>query len=215
MVAPSEIVPAERTGWPSDLLARPAAQRTRAEVTAAQDAWTRTRHAALVAELSRGPSPTPNAPLVAAAVVAHWARETGWGLAEWRYNLGNIKAYASWHGQRQQLPDGLWYRAFTSLDEGVANTVALLRAPLYAAAWARLVAQPTDAAGWYDALMRAGWHPWSQSALNDYRDVYARVCRVLGLSTLPNPAPTSAPTSARAVAAVALGAAALAARMTL
>lgn len=212
-----QIVPAQHTGWPADLAEMPRARRPHAAVLAAQDEWVRSRYAALLAELTRTGAATPErAAEAAAAVVTHWARETGWGASEWDFSIGNIKAYANWNGLRQTLPDGLSYRAYASLEEGVRNTLGLLLAPLYRAAWDRLASGQTDAVGWYDALMRAGWHPWTQAALDDYRGVYTRVRRVVGLAPAPTATPhATAPTAARGVAAIALGTAALAAAITL
>ncbi len=75
-----------------------------------QTAWTRTRTAALQAlgvDLQ-----------TAVSVVAHWARETGWGRAEYNFNIGNIKDTAAWTGAAQVLPDGLVYRAYADLGSG-------------------------------------------------------------------------------------------------
>lgn len=153
------------------------AQLVTAQRTGGTDAhaWTATRFSALRDFLTaaRGLD-AARAAAVAAAVVAHWARETGWGRAEWLYNVGNIRAFHGWTGRYQVLPDGLSYRAYATLRDALADTVALLEAPRYRAAWDQLAADG-DGARWYDALMRAGWHPWSQASVDEYRAVRATV----------------------------------------
>lgn len=152
------------------------AQRVSAQHTGGADAraWTVSRFAALRDFLAARGLDAARAAAVAAAVVAHWARETGWGRSEWLYNVGNIKAFRGWTGLYQVLPDGLSYRAYQSLRDGVADTVALLESPRYRAAWDQLAADG-DGARWYDAIMRAGWHPWAQESLDEYRAVRAMV----------------------------------------
>lgn len=159
-----------------------------------QTAWTRSRYAALVDVLRGLGVASPEN--VAAAVVAHWARETGWGRSEWWFNVGNIKDTSGWTGDGQVLPDGLAYRAYPDLASGVRDTVALLRAPRYAPAWNYLVTTG-DGLGWYNLLMHAGWHPWTQTALDEYASIRARVGRLVNaaapvvsplLSTAPAPA---------------------------
>ncbi len=160
-------------------------------------AWTLSRYNALLGVLqSRG---VTNAPNVAAAIVAHWARESGYGRGrdrdgngtrdggEYRYNVGNIKDSAAWHGDGQILPDGLAYRAYPDLASGVADTVALLTNTRYGDAF-NYLASTDDAHGWYSRLMTAGWHPWSQGALDQYDSILNTVRRTVSLAPVAPPA---------------------------
>lgn len=166
MAAPV-IVPATRTGGSGSGTDR--------------DAWIRSRHGALAAELAaRG---VGNAHAVAIPIVAHWAEETGWGRAEYNYNIGNIRnvgqcprAHLIQGGDDAQPRP---YCAFSSLNEGVARTLDLVTAPRYTAAFAHLTATG-DGLGWFDRLLRAGWHPWSQSSVNDFVSIQSRVARTVG-----------------------------------
>jgi hypothetical protein len=159
--------------------------------------WVRSRLAALEALGVQ--------PAAAVSVVAHWARETGWGRSEYGFNIGNIQDSPAWTGARQQLADGLWYRAFPSLAAGVRSTHALLLAPRYLPAWTYL--QTTgDGLGWYDRLMRAGWHPWSQTALDEYRQIRARVASLAGLASPPAPPRSSGASGALVALVLFLGA---------
>ena len=154
-----------------------------------RDAWVRTRHAALVAELRR--RGYGNAWTLAMAPVAHWGNEVAWGRAEYDYALGNVRSVGQCplahmlQGSDDPVPRP--YCAHRSLDEGVARTLDLILAPRYAAAWQYLTATG-DAVGWYDRLIRAGWHPWSAEAVADYRSQLARVVRTVG----PEPASSGA-----------------------
>lgn len=168
-----------------------------------QGAWTRSRYASLVSALRA--EGIAYAEEIAADIVAHWARETGWGRSEWRFNIGNIKDTAAWRGDGQTLPDGLHYRAYADLDSGVRDTLALLRATRYQGAW-RYELQTHDGLGWYDQLMRAGWHPWSQNALTEYASIRARVGRLVGLAAPPAaPPPVSSGGGAAALFAAFVG----------
>jgi len=146
-----------------------------------RDAWIRSRHAALVAELRR--RGYGNAWALAMAPVAHWAEETGWGGHEYDYAIGNVRSVGQCplahmlQGGDDAVPRP--YCAYRSLDEGVARTLDLILAPRYAAAWQHLTSTG-DAVGWYDRLIRAGWHPYSPEAVNDYRSQLARVARTVG-----------------------------------
>lgn len=162
-------VPAERTG-----------------VGLSLEAWTRSRHAAAFdAVLARGVD-RATAWRVATALLGHWSIECGWGRAEWRFNVGNVKVGA-WTGPVQRLPDGLLYRAYGDLTAGAEDSVRLASGGRYAEAWGYLLASG-DAVGWYDRLMRAGWHPWSEEALATYRSTSARVASIVGATPPPAPA---------------------------
>lgn len=151
----------------------------RAEVAAGRTggtdahAWTRSRYLATVNALA-GLGITGNTVrAMAIALVAQWARETGWGRNEWNYNVGNIKAM-NWSGDYHRLNDGSFYRSFPTLAEGIANALALHQSSRYRAAWDYLRSSG-DAVGWYDRIMRAGYHPWSEEALTDMRSIASRV----------------------------------------
>ena len=147
-----------------------------------RNAWITTRHAALVSELQR--IGVHNAWQAASAIQAHWADETGWGRAEYGYNIGNIRASGSacssahlLQGSDDTTPRP--YCDYPTLAAGVAATVALLRHPRYATAWSYLLATG-DGPGYFDRLLRAGWHAWSQASLDAYRSELAHVERIVG-----------------------------------
>lgn len=145
--------------------------------------WTRTRHAAAFDVLLARGLARPEAWAAATALLGHWSIECSWGRAEWRFNVGNIKPGSAWRGPVQTLPDGLVYRAYDTLPAGVEDAVNLAAGtgsnPAYADAWRYLLATG-DGVGWYDRLMRAGWHPWSEGALDAYRSTWARVRSIVG-----------------------------------
>ena len=148
-----------------------------------RDTWTRTRHAAAVDVLRARGMSAPLAWTVASALLGHWAIECGWGRSEWRFNVGNVKPSSAWRGAVQVLPDGLTYRAYDTLEQGVADAIDLAAGtrsnPAYAPAWQHLLTTG-DGVGWYDRLMRAGWHPWSEEALATYRSTWSRVAATVG-----------------------------------
>ena len=88
------------------------------------------------------------------------------------------------------------YCDYPSLEAGVSATLNLILAPRYAAGWSRFVADG-DAVGWFDRLLRAGWHPWSQASVDSFRSEYARVQRTVG--AMP---PSSSGTGMGAVVAI-------------
>ena len=169
MAAPT-IVPLTRTGGSG--------------TGADRDAWIRTRHAALVAELRR--RGYGNAWTLAMAPVAHWGDEVAWGRAEFDYAPGNIRNVGqcplAHMLQGSDDPTPRPYCAYRSLDEGVARTLDLIlsRTPHnYGAAWDYLAAggAPDE---WFARLLRAGWHPYSDASVASFRSEYARVARTVG-----------------------------------
>lgn len=160
-----------------------------------REAWTRTRHAAAVDVLTRRGLSLPEAWAVATALVGHWAVECGWGRAEWGFNVSNVKPHTAWTGPVHRLSDGLLYRSYTSLADGVADSIGLAAGtgsnPAYAAPW-RYLLETGDAQGWYSRLLCPpdasacppstgnGWHPWSGPALATYRSTYARAASIVG-----------------------------------
>lgn len=110
------------------------------------------------------------------AVVAHWARETGWGRFEWNNNPGNIRAIG-WPGPRVWLTgrDGaLDYRAYPSIDAGARDYWRLVsQTRRYAPALEHLRrGRPVE---WYDALLRAGYSAHTPQAIDEFRRIYARL----------------------------------------
>jgi len=162
-----------------------------------RDAWIRTRHAALVAELER--RGIDNAWNLAMAPVAHWGDETGWGRAEYGFNIGNIRAVGQCpnahllQGGDDSVPRP--YCDYPSLEAGVSATLNLILAPRYATGWSQFVADG-DPVAWFERLLRAGWHPYSVESVNSFRSEYARVRRTVGT------APPSAGTGMGAVVAI-------------
>lgn len=180
-------------------------------LSAARTQWVKDVHAAAVRELLRRGLALLVAWWCALALVSHWARETGWGSSMHGNNVGNIRGGGGWTGPTvtQQGSDdpagGAPYRAYPTLDEGVAATLALaVDGRRYAPAWVALVAScdrgpyavrygdgeasvGADAVTWYAALMRAGWHPYSDASLNDYRGVVQTVARIVGTPPVASP----------------------------
>lgn len=170
-----------------------------------RDAWIRSRHGALVAILrAQG---VANAWAVASGIVPHWGDETGWGRAEYGHNVGNIRQTSACpnahliQGSDDAVPRP--YCDYATLDEGMRATVALLHAQRYAAAWNYLLLTG-DGVGYFDRLMRGGWHAWSQESLDSYRSEYSRVVRTVG----PDPGGSATSAWVYALLAVAFGTAA-------
>jgi hypothetical protein len=90
-------------------------------------------------------------------VATHLAIETGWGQASWNNNLGNIKFYGN-DGPFYVLRDNLQftdrYVSYPSIEAGLGGYLTLLKKPLYAAAWSKLLAGDI---AWYTALGLAGY----------------------------------------------------------
>lgn len=112
------------------------------------------------------------------AILAHWARETGLGRAEWNYNPGNIRAIG-WGGARVWLRgrDGtLDYRAYASIEEGARDYWRLMNTPRYRGALDLLRAgRPVD---WYAAILRAGYSAQSDQALREFAALLRRITNV-------------------------------------
>lgn len=157
-------------------------------------AYVKARHAAAVAVLREMGIGAVIAWAMAIALVAHWVREGGWGRNEWRFNVGNIRA-RGWDGETVLLkggddPEPRPYRAYTSAEEGVRDAIRLASTGpttrarpqgIYRPAWEHLLASGgTDGLGWYDRLMKAGWHPWSQDGLDEYRSIHRTVSGFVG-----------------------------------
>lgn len=167
-------------------------------------AWVREVHASAARTLVARGLGAAAAWWCALAFVSHWVRETGWGDRMAGNNVGNIRASRGWTGPTvtQRGSDdpegGAPYRAYATLDEGAAAAIALAAdGSLYRAGFAALVASCSggpyvvryegreasigaDAVTWYAALMRAGWHPYSEASLEDYRGVVVPVAGIVG-----------------------------------
>lgn len=178
---------------PADVRARTCSGRTtcrtRTEDTAAErDAWLRDRYALLLA--STGSS------RVAAALLAHYARETGWGRDEHNFALGNIRwtgTGPAFYQQGGDDPEPRPYRAYDSAEDGVRDAVRLASSGRYAAGYQRLLAGASEAE-WYSRLMApadgvAGWHPYSDVGLREYVSILGTVRSILGLAPAPQPSP--------------------------
>lgn len=166
-----------------------------ARPTAAERAsWARRWIAALGQEYQRRGIDPDRARFAAIANVAHLAREAGWGRAEYNHAPGNAKCQGAvdppgqgWEGACHRLPDGQWYRAFAD-DGAFARDYVDLTVDRYREAWAILSREPTTietAVRWYGALMRGGYHPWSQGAEDEYRRIVASVAAMAGEAVPP------------------------------
>ncbi len=135
-------------------------------------AWIITRGQALFNALLRRGLSFELACIAVPAILTHWIRETG-ATAEYNNNPGNIRAFGN--GARMLL-GGLDYRAFDSIDDGADAYLQVLerryRKPLH-----ELLTRHVTPVGWYDATMRAGYHPWSPQALTEYQQIYSRLTR--------------------------------------
>lgn len=110
-------------------------------------------------------------------IVAHWMREVGptddgrparpsHYTREFRYNVGNLTAGRNYPGQwfalttsgviRRGLP-GLKYRAYETLEDGVADYVHLVSRGIYSDAWVYMLEHPDDVAEWNVRVVSAGY----------------------------------------------------------
>jgi hypothetical protein len=196
---------------------------TRAEdTTSMRRAWVVSRHRAIAAAILEQGVPLDRAWSMAHAICAHYVRECGWGRSEWNYGVGNIR-WTEGFPKAHLLTGGddngpRPYRAYDSLAEGVRDAVRLARTGpvrrngdprgIYAPAWDFLLGGG-DAVGWYDKLMRAGWHPWSQAGL----DEFASIVRTVRAWTGERPPAGGAAMLAAVLAAAAVVAALVAAKV--
>ncbi len=171
-----------------------------------REAWVRSRHgAAYNVLLGRGLEPSL-AWWVAATLVAQWLRETGGGRNEWGCSEGNIRATAAWTGAVQYLQGGddareAPYRAYPTepnCETGVADAIRLaIDGRLYHPAYLRLLASasggpyivgssahqyavPLDSVQWMSDVLHAGWSPWSEAAIDEYRSIAGTVAGIVG-----------------------------------
>jgi hypothetical protein len=163
--------------------------RARSEDTAQERAaWVRDRYARLAA--------ATGSPRVAAALLAHYVRETGWGRSEHNFALGNIRwtgTGPAFYQQGDDDPQPRPYRAYEDAGDGVRDAVRLASSGRYAAGYQRLLAGGSEAE-WYSRLMQpadgvAGWHPYSDASLEEYVSILGTVRGILGLPAAPQPSP--------------------------
>lgn len=127
------------------------------------DDWRRERYALARQWLtSHG---VPHASAVAAAVVAHWALETGNGQSEFHYNVGGIHAHGD--GGRYFAANDAGvpseFAAYDSARSGVDAYLSLIsRVKRYAPAWA-LLTKSADSADWIVELGRDGYYGADQN----------------------------------------------------
>lgn len=107
------------------------------------------------------------------AVISQWALESGWGqskLASEYNNLGGIKAFANWKGQKVDMPTyekdrterlSQPFRVYPSLDDYAADYVAILSNPRYT-----LARGTNTVSDFGTALTKAGY---SQDSVDSYR----------------------------------------------
>jgi len=100
---------------------------------------------------------------VALSVLAQWALETDTGRAEWNWNVGNIKPIPGSKEPRIDLGSAGFFRAYDSLEDGVAAYLSLVQNAHYAECWAKLEADPLSDA-WVRCLGAKGYYPSSQDA---------------------------------------------------
>lgn len=149
-------------------------------------------------------------PQASMAACACWALETGWGRAEWNFNVGNIHANG-WPGDSAVLSNGEEIRVYPSVEAGIADWWRLVvEAPRYESAEAAfLTDHGTDweyLLGWSE-LRRAGYGGSGTNAREAWQ-IYNRVRSSLGFQALPEaqfaafsarwwmPGSTTAPTPA-------------------
>ena len=171
-----------------------------------REQWVRSRHAAAVKALEDIGIPYAQAWWVAVALMGHWSREVGAdGHAELDCAVGNIRASTDYplvhylQGSDDVRPAP--YRAYPAdpnCEAGVADSVrlaaqgsryrpvmqALLASesggPYVVTYGSRSIAFPIDAENFYRRLMLAGWHPYSDAAMAEYRGTVTSVARIVG-----------------------------------
>lgn len=125
-----------------------------------------------------------------AAIGALFAWETGRGAKMWNFNVGNVKAFASWAGDFYQYIGSNW-RAYPQLDAGAADALRLLTSSRYSKAWSELeagdayrAALELGAAGYYEADP-AVYSAGVDSIAKEYeRESLPEVCSMRGVMDL-------------------------------
>jgi hypothetical protein len=127
--------------------------------------WTQARYDAAVAYLEKywGSALTEEGIHDAAlSVVAHWSLETGSGVAEYNFNVGNIHAVGSqtWFGSGDTGESGRAYTAsfaaYPSIDAGVEAYFKLLENG-YPSCMTKLTNAPSSA-DWFRCLGERGYY---------------------------------------------------------
>jgi len=91
---------------------------------------------------------------VAEAIFAQWAFETAYGRGEWNFNVGNRIALAG--DPAVDLGKAGYFKAYDTLDAGVAEYLTLVQSSRYAQAWTMLHAAPRSSA-WIRQLVLSGY----------------------------------------------------------
>jgi hypothetical protein len=140
--------------------------------------WARSRGGVLLRLLIARGLPSAVAFAVTTVPLAHLWREVGGGRYEFDNNPGNIKATSRWRGfaaYRTNVVDGRQpYRAYASITEGLDAYLRHLENARYGRALAELIAE-RDGERWYASVMRAGYHPFSDEALREWRSIHRRI----------------------------------------
>ncbi len=163
-------------------------------------AWLRARYPELLFALVRSGAPLDLAYQLARVIVTLWNQESGSGRGERNFNAGNLHgtgtpdAGEGWNGDVYQGTDAaelggtqvpVRFRAYGSAADAAADTIQLLTAGVYRPAWADLAtalatnhdpaAEEAAARAWYDAITRAGYHPWVASSTDEFVRLWQRL----------------------------------------
>jgi hypothetical protein len=150
--------------------------------------------AAFIADVSGAFMRQGLAPASAAILTAHVALSTGWGKAADNYRLAGIKLCSGCENQYDytvvsgtEVVNGvetpktpMKWRSFSTLDEGAAAVVGLLRQPRYASAWAMLQAGDPE---YFAEVGRNGWYTASTAQMKAEMSVnLAAITKQLGIT---------------------------------
>lgn len=127
------------------------------------------------------------------AACSCWALETGWGRAEWNYNVGNIHS-AGWSGDSAVLSNGEEVRVYPDIQTGIYDWWRLIiESPRYDTAESLLLGDTTggpadrqglsNLLGWGE-LRRAGYGGSGTTAREAFQ-IYNRVRASLGRPAIP------------------------------
>lgn len=157
-----------------------------------RDAWRPSRYSALVDGLLLKGLSMPDAQRVGLMLLPLVARETGWGNAEYNFNVGNLRPSAygrvappapGWHGDYNVRTHGQ-YRAYDTLVNGTYDFLRLLTTSRYNPAYQHLVSTG-DVAGFYEQLIRAGYYPADEAEIQTARREYESMYRSVQALNLP------------------------------
>lgn len=162
-------------------------------------AWRESRYLALLRAADRVGIPWDAALEVARVLVILAAQETGDGRGESNFNFGSIHAgsasgideHEGWDGAYYDATDSatlggprhpVRFRAYPDVDQAATDMLQLFMGSGYRASWAELVEalwrtpRPEEAITrrWYDAMTRAGYHPWRQESTDEFVRLWGR-----------------------------------------